>query len=392
MNIDTYAEYLTKVLRCAICGEEAPEIPAEIDEDMFFEFCRFHKVENIVYMTLKDKLSETMQQKLFDKNTQLLMVQALQQYYREEIERVFEENGIDYLILKGGEIARLYPSEDMRQSSDIDIYIGRGAAPKARDLMLDIGFDILEYSDTNDDHDEYLADKCVMVELHRVLIQNDHPWQAECNRMPERFIRQDGTKHCMKLTPEDFYAYNLAHTAKHMKFSGIGIRAFLDQWIIYNHCKDVVNKEELDDILKRCNLYEFNKNAIELCNYWFEDKKNVSDTIKQMARYVAESGWVGTQEQAAATELAEQAGASNSYTTAKINKFKGIIFLPYEDMVKRYPILSKHRWLMIPCTIHRIFKGLFKQRELITDVSEGLNSGDMDKGIQIRTFKASIGL
>lgn len=50
---------------------------------------------------------------------------------------------------------------------------------------------------------------------------------------------KQGTKHCYEMIVEDFYAYNLAHTAKHMKLSDIGIRVFLDQRLIYKKYGDV---------------------------------------------------------------------------------------------------------------------------------------------------------
>lgn len=392
MNFDLYTIFLTDILKYAITGDKEIDLPVGFDENEFIEFCKFHKVENIVYLTVGNKLSNEKQQELNELYNQLLMVQAKQMYYLEELEAAFEEEGIDYLLLKGREISSLYPSEDMRQSSDFDIYIGKENSQKARDVMLKLGYKILAYSDENDDHDEYLIDKCVMVELHRVLIQNEYPWQEECNKMTDRLILKDGTTHCMQLSVEDFYAYNLAHTAKHMKFSGIGIRAFLDQWIIYRHYKDKINTEKLDDILKKCKLYEFNRNAMELCAYWFEGKDNVSDTIKKMADYVAKSGWVGTYKMAKATEMATNAGATNSKNIAKLKKYFSILSTPYEQMVHRYPILEKHRYLIVFCRIHRAIRAIFKRRDLIKNISDEFDNADMRYGKEILDFKKNIGL
>ncbi len=392
MNFELYTNYLTQVLKCAISGNEPMDFPVNFSENEFIDFCKFHKVENIVYLTAGDKLSGEKQQELNELYNQLLMVQAKQMYYLEELETVFEEEGIDYLLLKGREISSLYPSEDMRQSSDFDIYIGKENSQKARDIMLKLGYKILAYSDENDDHDEYLIDSCVMVELHRVLIQNQYPWQEECNKMTDRLILKDGTKHCMKLAVEDFYVYNLAHMAKHMKFSGIGIRAFLDQWLIYNYCKDKMNDEKLNETLNKCNLYEFNINALELCRYWFEGKNNVDEIIKQMAQYVAKSGWVGTYEMAKATEMATNAGVTNSKSVAKLKKYFSILSTPYEQMVHRYPILKKHRYLIIFCRIHRAIRAIFKRRDLIKNISDEFDKSDMSYGKEILDFKKNIGL
>lgn len=393
MDLREYTKYLTHVLACAVTGTVPEDIPDGMDEGVFLELCKFHKLENIVYLTVGDKLSESARKTLEEKYNRLLFIQATQQYYLETIECEFEKAKIPYLILKGRELAKLYPREDMRQSSDFDIYIGRKNSQKARDIMTDIGFDILAYNDNDDDHDEYIADNCVICELHRVLIQDDHPWQTECNKMPERMILCEGTECCYKLSIEDFYAYNLAHAAKHMKLSGVGIRVFLDQWLILNKYKTEIDLQKLNNILEKCNLAEFNKNAVALCEYWFERKLPEDiEKIEEMADYVARSGWVGTAEQMSATELAENAGVTSSRSVAKLKICWDIIASPYESMVERYPFLREYKWLTFFCRIHRAFNAIFHKRNLVKTVTSGIDNGDMNLGKKIVKFKKNIGL
>ncbi len=393
MDLREYAKYLTYILSCAVLGKKPESMPEELDEKVFLELCKFHKLENIVYLTIGDKLSPQGKAFLEETYNRLLFIQATQQYYLDTIEEEFERNEIPYLILKGRELAKLYPSEDMRQSSDFDIYIGRDNSQKARDIMLDLGFDILAYNDHDDDHDEYVADKCVLCELHRVLIQDNHPWQKECNKMPDRMILAEATEYCYKLSLEDFYAYNLAHAAKHMKLSGVGIRVFLDQWLILNKYESEINWDKLNVILDKCNLLEFNKNTIELCKYWFEGETPEDiEKIEEMADYVVRSGWVGTEEQMTATEVAENAGATKSRSIAKIKALWDVLASPYESMVERYSFLRKYKWLTFFCRIHRVFNALFNKRDIVKKVAGEMDKGDMDLGVKLVKFKKSIGL
>ena len=395
MNIELYIKYLTHLLRCAVSDERARDIPSEIDAKSFFEFCLYHKVENIAYYALKYTDTSLILAEIWSLFEEFSMHaitnDATQQYYLELIEAELEKHEIDYLVLKGREIAKLYPSSDMRQSSDFDIYVGRENAAKAKDIMLDNGFTIVAYSDTDDCHDEYIIDRQVMCEMHRVLIQDDQPWQDECNRIPDRLILHKGTKHHYEMSTEDFYLYNLAHTAKHMKLSGIGVKAFLDLWIIYNRYKDSLDMSYLNEKLELCNLTEFDKNARALCRYWFEDEEP-SEIVKRMSIYVAESGWIGTAEQMLSGQLAENAGKSNSKLAAKIKKCVGIIMSPYEDMAKRYPILNRHKWLMPFCRLHRAFSAAIHKRELVRSITDELDQGNMEMGKQILRFKKEIGL
>lgn len=393
MITEQYVDYLAHVLSCAAKGATPDDLPDGIDIKEFIQFCDFHKVINIVYLTIGDKLPNDIQITLRHAFDQSLLIHATQQYYLEKIEAEFETIGIDYLILKGRELACLYPSEDMRQSSDIDIYIGKEKASQARDIMLNIGFKIEAYSDFNDDHDEYSIDRLVLCELHRVLIQDEHPWQSECNKIPERLVLKKGTKHCYEMTAEDFYVYNLAHTAKHMKLSGIGIRVFLDQWLIYKKYRDVFDYSKLQKTLRLAKLDKFNKNAVELYEYWFDGKMPLNPSIiKQMAIYVAQSGWIGTSEQFTATELAENAGSSGSKRYAKIKLCFKIIFSPYESMVERYPFLARQKWLTPFCRIHRIFSAAVHKRDLVKQVTGGYDNADIDYGKELVTFKRNIGL
>ncbi len=393
MITDEQIKYLVKVLRCAVTGEAAPDIPPGLDVERFMNFCRFHKVDNIVYMTVGNSLGDEIKAQYEKLYNQMVMVQAFQQHYLEKTEKTFEENGIDYLVLKGRELARLYPLEVMRQSSDFDIYIRREDASKAKELMLENGFKVVAYSDENDDHDEYSIHTFVLCELHRVLIQSKQPWQEECNNIPERLIRCEGTKHCYRMSDEDFYVYNLAHAAKHIKYSGIGIRVILDQWLIAKKLGDTINWNTVDERLKRAGLCEFNRYVRELYLYWFEGiEPSDKETIKQMERYVVESGWLGTYRQARATEVARQAGKTSSKKVAKLKTYFEIIWVPYEKMAERYPILKQHCWLLPVCRLHKLIRAALFRRETVKSVSARLDEGDMDYGKKALKFQESIGL
>lgn len=395
MNIDTYVDYLMHLLQCAIKDDIPSEFPLELDFNEFFKLCRNHRLENIAYLMLKKtnmcNIQEQDAKRIENAYMQSVMISATQQHYLEQVEKAFEETSIDYLVLKGRELSRLYPSDDMRQSSDFDIYIGTKNAEKARDIMHNIGFITKEYSE-DENHDEYVIDKWVLCELHRVLIQGNYPWKKGCNKIVDNLILCDGTKHCYKMSKEDFYVYNVAHAAKHMKFSGIGIKVFLDMEVIYLKYKDNFDYEYLNAKLEACSLKEFEKNARLLCEYWFEENKNVSQTIKKMASYVVSSGWIGTAEQMLVTEVAENAGKTNLKLVAKIKKCIGIVLSPYETMVERYPVLRKHKWLTPFYRVRRAISAVVKKRDLIKSVTDAIGETDMSVGKQILEFKKSIGL
>ncbi len=395
MNIEVYVDYLIHLLRCAINEDVPSDFPQDLDFNEFFKLCRAHRLENIVYIMLKktdmSRIPQQDAKNLKSAYMQTMMITATQQHYLELVEKAFEESSIDYLVLKGRELSKLYPSADMRQSSDFDMYIGKKNSEKAKDIMLNTGFTVKDYS-KDENHDEYVVEPWVLCELHRVLIQGNYPWKKGCNEIVDNLTLCDGTKHCYEMSKEDFYVYNLAHAAKHMKFSGIGIKAFLDLEIIYLKYKDSFDYEYLNKKLEDCCLKEFEKNSRLLCEYWFEEKKNISTTIKKMASYVVSSGWIGTEEQMIFTEAAQNAGSTNSKLVAKMKKCIDIVMSPYETMVERYPILKKHKWLTPVYRIRRGASAIIKKRDLIKSVTDTIDEADMSVGKQILEFKKSIGL
>ena len=177
-----------------------------------------------------------------------------------------------------------------------------------------------------------------------------------------------------------------------MKYCGIGIRFFLDMEVIYLKNKDTFDYNYINEKLEECNLKEFEKNSRQLCEYWFEGKKDISPVIKKMASYVISSGLLGTTEQLVCTETAKNAGRTNSKLVSKIKKCINIIMSPYETMAERYPILKNHKWLTPAYRIRRSLSAIIKKRDLIKSVTSSIDRADISTGKQILEFKKSIGL
>jgi len=346
MNLELYVSYITELISSFLKNESIKPLPADIDIKYFYAFCKFHRLENIVYLALKNTEIPKELRSLFEKSYFVsINHMAKQQYYLEKVKKAFEDAGIDYFILKGEELSHLYPSEDMRISSDFDMYVGNEKAELARDIMVGLGFTIKDYMD-DDGHDQYVIDKTILCELHRVLIQSDFPWKDECNKIPQRLIRCEDNNNRYKMRIEDFYLYNLAHAANHIKSAGIGIRIFIDLWLMHTKYKDQFDYAYLNEKLQSANLTRFEECSRKLYLYWFEGITPVDTTVRAMAIYVAQSGWMGTYNQYSSAKLAQDAQNSNSSSLTKLKNFIKIIFPSYQELVKRYPNAKKHKILV----------------------------------------------
>lgn len=392
MDLELYVSYITRLISSFLKNEDIEPLPSNIDINYFFAFCKFHRLENIVYLALKNTEMPKELRSLFEKSYFVSINHlAKQQYYIEKVEKAFEDAGIDYFIMKGTELSSLYPSDDMRLSSDFDMYIGNEKAELARDIMVNLGFEIKDYMD-DDGHDQYVIDKTILCELHRVLIQNDYPWKNECNKIPERVIKCEDNNHRYKMKIEDFYIYNLAHAANHIKSAGIGIRIFIDLWMIYTKYKNQFDYNYLNEKLQSANLTRFEECSKELYLYWFEGKTPKDPTVTAMAVFVAQSGWMGTYNQYSSAKLAQNAKDSNSSALTKLKSYQKIVFPSYQDLIKRYPKAEKHKLLVPYYYIYRIFKSMFGKDNGAKKVINEITAGDLEKGKYILKLKNDIGL
>lgn len=392
MNLNPYVDYITNLIGSFLSGKEVAPFPDTLDADLFFKFCAFHKIQNLVYRALsKSEIPEELEKCFKPSYFSSLNFMAVQQHYIELVENAFENSGIDYFIIKGSETAKFYPSADMRQSSDFDIYIGNEKAELARDVMVNLGFSVDDYAD-DDGHDKYIINKSILCELHRVLVQNDFPWKDECNKIPERVTKTDGKEHRFEMGIEDAYIYNLAHAGNHIKSAGIGIRVFVDLWLMWSKCKNEFDMKSLEEGLEKANLKKFEECARALFLYWFEGKATTDPTILAMAEFVAKSGWIGTYNQFTSAKLAENSDETATSVSAKFGSLWKTIFPSYQDLTARYPEAKEHKILVPYYYSYRIVKSLFGKDKGAKRVVGEINTANLKDGQELLRLKKEIGL
>lgn len=347
-----------------------------------------HQVANIFYTALNSSgCTDPVMTQLESIYNQAVAADAAQGYYLEMVKALLEENGIDYCILKGWVIKGLYPLSDLRLAADIDIYVGHKNAQRVHDIMLEHGFECINFGE-NMPSDDYHADVYAHIEFHRQLIKDAHPWKPECNRITDRLIHKQGHEYVM--SNEDFYVFMICHIAKHMKFGGIGIRAILDVWVYLRHYKEL-DFDYINGIMEKCSLSEFHRNVLELCGYWFDGKEG-SDKTKALSEYVAMSGWNGTFEQHISGDMAEMAGSTDSKLIAKLKLYYSSVFWNREMMSVKYPVLDKLPILLPFCWIHRALNALVNKKTVVNGIRSRYDGADMEEGKKINRFRREIGL
>ena len=349
---------MLSLIRHVVCGvmlteEEKAEItPALLPQ--LYRLSKAHDMAHIVSRGLSDLglLGEDEISAKFQKQ-QMLSVYRYQQlnYELERICRVLEEAELPFLPLKGSVIRKYYPEPWMRTSCDIDVLVHEEDLEKAVDALVEaLGYK----NEGRAFHDvSLLSDGGVHLELHFDLIEEvRYPNVVKLlSRVWEYAEPVNGARYWHRLKDEMFYFYHCAHMAKHFENGGCGIRSVLDQWILDNMVPHEVEKRNA--LLREGTLERFSNATGHLAEVWFSSREK-DNLTESMASYIITGGIYGNTENGVAIKRTKREG--------KMKFIISRLFLPYDFLKQKYPILLKHRWLTPIMEVRRWFKLLFKGR------------------------------
>ena len=373
-------EILFALIKSEISGETiSGEIIAKITPEILkplYKISKKHDLAHLVANALEklDKISydsEAGKAFLTARDMAIFRVEMINAEI-ETICEVFERGKIDYLPLKGAVIRKLYPESWMRTSCDIDILVKKEELQRAIDLLKnELDYDCKSIGQ----HDAQIyAPNGVHLELHFSLLESgSKPELVEI--LDSVWELSEKITDCQYKMPNHlFYLYLLSHEAKHIKFGGCGIRAFLDMWLIRE--KLTFDETEKKELLVKSKYTDFAKASENLCDCWFNGRE-FDDFSKYFADYVITGGVYGTSEQ-----------KSHAQQSRKKNKFTYLlyrIFIPYRELKYSEPTLKKHPVLYPFFLVKRIFKAIFKKEtkeKTSKEIKAIASSGDETKKLK----------
>lgn len=162
----------------------------------------------------------------------LLMNQEAARYTQ-----LFENRGVRSVILKGQANARLYPDPLSRQAGDIDIWIP-GDFDAVANTLLDMGLiSKLNPHERRIHHIGFRTEKNIEIEVHHNLASG----VLFRNRAFQKLLLSEIDN--AVLTPEGFYSpsirfallMQLAHLQHHFFYGGLGLRQYMDYYMLLTH-------------------------------------------------------------------------------------------------------------------------------------------------------------
>ena len=325
-------KFFVECVKCGINNQKITAVFDGVDFQYLYKLCVCHSMSVAVFSALEnvqEKLPAPFVTRLRRLAGRHVMLDVQSGAETQKVLSAMHEKGIKYMPLKGYYIKQLYPSTQMRYTSDCDVLIDKAQLDTVRSLMKNLDYKAKRF---DEHHDIYVnAHTGTVFELHKSLFVGQ--LQAYFQVGFERAHTQDGCLYT--LNEEDFYISILAHSAYHFaQGAGVGIRHLADVYIYNKHY--TLNQAYLAQELTKCGLLAF-KNAFEkLAAYFFEGAQADEMTLN-LAQHVLHSSLLGNTDELAANQVAAQ---------GKKRALWRLIFPKKEHMQFSYPFLKRAVWLL----------------------------------------------
>ena len=345
------------LVRAGITGEPMP-LPTEFSMEEAFRQIQRHQIPGLAFEgALRCGVPKThpVMQQLFRIYCMDVQYSQRQTDAVRTLCEAFEEQGIDYMCMKGCNLKPLYPKHELRRMGDADILIRDEQYPMIKKIITKLGY----REDAGADHTYTWKSDDLYLELHKRPIPKESAdlyayfgdgWSRTCLREGHRY----------GLSAEDEYIYVFVHYAKHYRLGGIGLRQVIDLWV-YRRAHPHMNEAYIEAELDKLQLREFYRNTVRTLKVWFEEG-TADETTELLGQFIFDSGSWGTYTN---TVLSKGVKYRSGRGRARQHNTLRLIFPAALEMEGRYRVLVRHRWLLPVCWVIRWFDILLHRRKNI---------------------------
>lgn len=349
-------EYLIELIAGVLNDKNIAEPADNIDFSEVFKFACRHNVHSIAFIGLgriKAKPDEEVYRQWKEKYSKDIVRSIKQMNELSELSRLFSENEIVHLPLKGCVLKKMYAASELRFMSDLDILIDVKDKKKVKELLEGCGYTCELYGKGN--HDVYRKAPIYNVEIHRNLFIDELVTKAEYYSNFLQRTHAGENEYARVMSDEDFYVHNIAHFHKHFDFGGSGIRSVMDVYVMRRAFWESIDIQYVEAELSKLGLAEFEKSVARLGDCWFGNGAH-DDEIDKVAAYIIGSGTYGNVCNVVNNQID---------TFGKWKWFWRTVFLPYEYMKDTFPVLKKVPVLLPIFWVWRIITTVIKKPKMV---------------------------
>lgn len=257
-----------------------------------------------------------------------------------KIEAALTKEHIAYIPLKGAVLRELYPSPEMRTSSDIDVLVHEEDLDKAVAVIeKETGFTFRK----RNYHDVSMIERNLNLELHFNIKENMADIDKLLVRVWDYAVPDEGVRYI--LTPEFQIFHVIAHMSYHMVHGGIGIRPFLDLWLL--RTKTSYEEQAIQQMCADCGILTFYEKCCVLVDAWMTGNP-VPEDLGTFESYVLHGTVFGSRENALASRQRQHRGFS--YIFHRVFVSSDLLGAEYPELKKRpylLPIFQVKRWMKL---------------------------------------------
>jgi len=205
------------------------------------------------------------------------------------VSEALDKSMIPYVPLKGSVIRDLYPLPELRTSCDIDVLVHEEDLDKAVQIIeSQTDFRTLHHAY----HDISMANSRVHLELHFNLKENMENIDKLLNKAWD--YASPTASGCRYVFSPEFQIFHvIAHMSYHFLHGGLGIRPFLDLWLLRH--KTQYSESTICEMCSECGILTFYKECCALSEVWLANAAH-SETTEMLESYCLSGGVFGSEE------------------------------------------------------------------------------------------------
>ena len=342
-ELSTNEGYFLHLVKCALKDEQPEEKPNEVQWQEVLVIAERQNAANLCWFSI-EKLNNKPEGELFDA-WQEVYAKAASKCLKQMMEidflsEEFTKRGYDICFLKGSKIREYYPSPDMRTMTDIDLLVRAQDREPIRELMKSLGYEV----DLLDDGqvDAFKKEPVIYLEIHYDFSAENHIYHELFTIDWKRLVKTDNG-HIYEMTFEDLYFFNVGHYAKNMHNRGMGVRAILDCFVLWNAAAD----EQRENILSKFENTElelFHNNLLTIMNIWFNGAED-DGSLDNVQSYLLKCETYGTRKSEVVLRFIDE--GSDVKAKSKVGFLMERIFPSKDVLYNRFGI-GKNLFFLLP--------------------------------------------
>ena len=264
--------FFIRILSDHLNGRETKCIE-DMDWDVIHQYARKHQVSGMVYSQVKNHMPADIQNAFRQETIATIYHAANRDNDFAAVKKELNENNIPYFVIKGLEVAALYPNPKLRSMGDIDLVVKPEDREKSQNIIINNGYECISRQDEREW--QYYKNK-MELELHDRLVYEEavnEKGQDEFFNDCWRYV-QDG-----QLDWNFHLLFLIFHLRKHFMNSGVGFRMFMDLAVVAQ--KIEINWTWMQKHLVDTRMITFAQTCYGFIDKWFDIHTPIEKSIEE---------------------------------------------------------------------------------------------------------------